>query len=114
MDHNVSKCFPPIRLTDVFHQIRNNQFDKEGYIIFHVFRNIQQTFGPCASPNNRKEVLFGSNFFASEFQARHLDLRPSTNDENIQKRISFCPLLISVQIHIADLVQISGEALGKV
>jgi hypothetical protein len=34
---------------------------------------------------------FRIDFFASEFQARHLDLRPSTNDENIQKEPAFVP-----------------------
>jgi hypothetical protein len=56
---------------------------------------------------------FRIEFFASEFQARHLDLRLSMNDENIHKRIGFCYLLIYIQTHITDLVRVSGEALGK-
>jgi hypothetical protein len=36
MDHNASKRFPPTLLTDVFHQIRNNRFDKEGHIGFSL------------------------------------------------------------------------------
>jgi hypothetical protein len=87
-DHNASRRFPP---TDVFDQTRNNQFDKEGYIIFHAFQNIQQTFNPCATPNKRNDTHFGLDFFASEFQARHLNLRPSTNAENIRKGTSFIP-----------------------
>jgi hypothetical protein len=52
--------------------------------------------------------------FASEFQARNVDLRPSTNDENMQKTTSFCRLLICVQTYIVDFVRVSGEFLGKV
>jgi hypothetical protein len=57
---------------------------------------------------------FRIEFFASIFQACHLNLRFSTNDENIQQRASFRPLLICVQTHIVDLVRIPGEAVGKV
>jgi hypothetical protein len=46
-------------------------------------------FDLCAAANSRNKVLFELNF--SEFQARHLDLRPSTNDENIQKEPAFVP-----------------------
>jgi hypothetical protein len=35
MDHNAWKCFLPTLPTDVFHQLRNNRFDKEGHIILH-------------------------------------------------------------------------------
>jgi hypothetical protein len=41
-------------------------------------------------------------------------LRLSTNDENIQQRASFRPLLICVQTHIIDLVRVSGEAVRTV
>jgi hypothetical protein len=68
MDHNASKRFQPTLVTDVFHQIRNNRFDKEGCIIFHAFRNRQQTFDPCATPNNRNEALFGLNFLLRNFR----------------------------------------------
>jgi hypothetical protein len=90
MDHNASKRFPPTLLTDAFHQVRNDRFDKEGCILFHAFRNIQHNFHPCATLNNRNEALFGLTF-ASKFWARHLDLRPSTNDGNIQKEPVFVP-----------------------
>jgi hypothetical protein len=62
MDHNASKRFPPIRLMDVFHQIRNNRFDKEGGMIAHAFRNMPQTFVSPATPNNRNEALSDSTF----------------------------------------------------
>jgi hypothetical protein len=68
MSHNASKSFPLTLLTDVFHQIRNNRFDKEGCIIFRAFRNIQQTFDPCATPNNRNEALFGLHFLLVIFK----------------------------------------------
>jgi hypothetical protein len=37
MDYNASKHFSPTLLTDMFHQIRNSRFDKEGCIIFMPF-----------------------------------------------------------------------------
>jgi hypothetical protein len=46
----------------MFYQIRNNRFDKEGCVMFHAFRNIEQTFDPCATLNNRNEALFRLNF----------------------------------------------------
>jgi hypothetical protein len=73
---------------------------------------IQKTFYPCVTPENRNETLFGWSF-ASKFQTRHLDLRRNTNDENIQERTSFRPLLICIQTHIVDIVRVSGEALRK-
>jgi hypothetical protein len=77
MDHNSSKSFLRTLLTDVFQQIRNNRFDKEGCIVFHAFRNIQQTFDHCATLNNQNEALFGLNLCfgisctSSGFAAQH-------------------------------------------
>jgi hypothetical protein len=77
MDHNAWKRFPRTLLTDAFHQIRNNRFDKEEWLKFHAFRNIQQTFDPCTTPNNRNETFFGLIFCfgisgrSSGFAVRH-------------------------------------------
>jgi hypothetical protein len=113
MDHNDLKTFPPTLLTDVFHQIRNNGFDKESCLIFHAFRNIQQTFDPSVTPNNRNEALFGLNFMLQNF-GHVLWICGPARIMKIVKKTSFCPLLICVQTHIVDLVRLSGEALEKV
>jgi hypothetical protein len=55
---------------------------------------------------------FSDRIFPSEFQARHLDLPPSTNNENIQKT-KISSLVKCVQTHILDFVRVSGEAIGK-
>jgi hypothetical protein len=67
-----------------------------------------------ALPQIIKMTHFSDCTFASKFQAHHLNLRASTNDEDVQKRTSFCPLLICAQTHIINPVRVSGEALGKI
>jgi hypothetical protein len=113
MDHNTSKHFPPTVLTDVFHQIRNNRFDKVGCIIFHVFRNIQQIFNPCTTPNNRNKTLFSLTFCFGISDASS-GFAAQQDWWKYFKRTSFRPLLICVQTHMVDLVWVSGEVPGKV
>jgi hypothetical protein len=58
-----------------------------------VEHSIQENFIPCATQIIEMRH-FRIEFSASEFQARHLDLRPSTNDKNIQKNQLSSPVNI--------------------
>jgi hypothetical protein len=86
---------------------------KEVVLYFMPFGTYNKILIPLL-PQIVKTRHFSDWIFASEFQTCHLDLRLSPNDENIQQRNSFPPLLIGIQTHIVDLVRVSGEALGRI
>jgi hypothetical protein len=113
MDHNASKRFPPTVLTDAFHQIPNNWFDKEDDIVFHAFRHMQQTFDPCATSNNRNEELFGLHFLLRNFRHVIWTCGPARMTKIFKKnQLSFPVNMFSNSV--VDLVRVFGEALGEV
>jgi hypothetical protein len=57
---------------------------------------------------------FSEGILTSGLQGPDLDLLTSMNDEGIQERTNFRPLLIYVQSHVVAFVRISAEAFGKV
>jgi hypothetical protein len=52
-------------------------------------------------------------FFVSEFQAHHLNLRPSTDDENIQKEPAFVPCWYVFKLKLLILFECLEKLSGK-
>jgi hypothetical protein len=112
MDHNASKCFRSTLLTDEFHQIRNNRFEKKVGLYFMLLGTYNRFLIPVL-PNNRNQALFELNFLLRNFRHVVWICGPARMMKTCRKEATFVPCSYVFKLILLILFEYVEKLSGK-